>query len=141
MPYVTQQKLALTGLIQHAERPLTPAEICRTGRHEIPSLGIATVYRTLKQLMKAGQVRVVDIPGAAPHYECTARQHHHFFVCQQCRHLYNLEGCVPGVGALVPKGFSVSRHEIVLYGACRDCRATPRPAAKPRKGAPAHGDR
>jgi len=122
VPYATQQKLTLTSLITKAERPLTPAEICRAGRKEIPSLGIATVYRALKQLAEEGQVRLVEIPGVSPHYECTARQHHHFFFCQHCHSLFNLDGCLRGVSGLAPKGFSVKRHEIVLYGECADCR-------------------
>jgi Fur family transcriptional regulator, ferric uptake regulator len=136
LPYATQQKLTLTRLITRAERPLTPAEICRAGKRRIPSLGIATVYRALKQLVAEGQVRVVEVPGASPHYECTARRHHHFFFCQHCRHLYNLQGCVRGVGGLAPKGFSVKRHEIVLYGECTDCRGRAGSAARHTQGRP-----
>jgi len=121
VPYTTQQKLALTRLLQRAERPLTPAEICRAGKKTISTLGIATVYRALKQLVEEGRVRLVEIPGASPHYESTARQHHHFFFCQHCRRLYNLAGCVRGVDGLAPAGFAVEGHEIVLYGRCADC--------------------
>lgn len=121
MPYTTQQKLTLTGVIMNAERPLTPAEICKAGKKTIPSLGIATVYRVLKLLVDEGRVRLVGIPGTSPHYESTARQHHHFFFCQKCRRLYNLAGCVRGIGELAPKGFSVEGHEIVLSGRCADC--------------------
>ena len=122
MPYATQQKLTLTGVIMRAERPLTPAEICQAGKKAIPALGIATVYRALKQLVGEGQVRLVEIPGTSPHYEPTTRQHHHFFFCQHCRRLYNLLGCVGGVRGLAPKSFAVEGHEIVLYGRCADCR-------------------
>jgi Fur family ferric uptake transcriptional regulator len=121
VPYTTQQKLALTRVLQRAERPLTPAEICRVGKKVIPTLGIATVYRTLKQLVEEGRVRLVEIPGTSPHYESTARQHHHFFFCRHCRRLYNLVGCVHGVAGLAPEGFTVEGHEIALYGRCADC--------------------
>jgi Fur family ferric uptake transcriptional regulator len=120
--YTTQQKLTLTGVIMHAERPLTPAEICKAGKEAIPALGIATVYRVLKQLLEEGRVRMVEVPGASPHYESTARQHHHFFFCQRCRRLYNLLGCVHGISELAPQGFAVDGHEIVLSGRCANCR-------------------
>jgi Fur family ferric uptake transcriptional regulator len=122
VPYTTQQKLALTGVIMRAERPLTPAEICRAGKKTIPALGIATVYRALKQLAGEGRVRLVEIPGTSPRYESTARRHHHYFFCPHCRRLYSLPGCVPGVRRLAPRGFAVEGHEIVLYGRCADCR-------------------
>ena len=121
VPYTTQQKLALTRVLQRAERPLTPAEICRAGKKAIPTLGIATVYRALKQLVEEGRVRLVEIPGTSPHYESTARQHHHFFFCRHCRRLYNLVGCVYGVAGLAPERFTVEGHEIVLYGRCAEC--------------------
>jgi Fur family ferric uptake transcriptional regulator len=63
----------------------------------------------------------VDIPGVAPHYERVGRHHHHFFLCQQCRQLFDLAGCVRGVKALAPSGFRVQEHEIVLYGQCAAC--------------------
>jgi len=105
MPYSTQQRSTLAQVISKSQRPLTPVE-----------------NRTLKQLVEDGQVRVVDVPGVPPHYESSARQHHHFFFCHQCQRLFNLIGCVRGVLGLAPKGFSVERHEIVLYGDCADCR-------------------
>jgi len=123
MPYVTQQKLVLGDVIAKAERPLTPQEICKEAQASLPSLGIATVYRALKQFLSEGQVRLVDVPGASPHYESAATHHHHFFICQGCKRLFNLAGCVRGVEGLAPEGFLVKRHEIVLYGECTDCQA------------------
>jgi Fur family ferric uptake transcriptional regulator len=122
VPYTTQQKRTLTGVILRADRPLTPAEIWKTGKKASPALGIATVYRALRRLVEEGRVRLVEIPGAVPHYESTARQHHHFFFCRRCRRLSNLVGCVPGVRGLAPRGFAVEGHEIVLYGRCANCR-------------------
>jgi Fur family ferric uptake transcriptional regulator len=122
MPYSTHQKHVLAEVITNSERPLTPIEIRGSAKKEIPKLGIATVYRALKQFVEEGQVRVVEIPGAAPHYESAARQHHHFFFCNRCRRIFNLIGCVRGVLGLAPAGFQVKRHEIVLYGDCADCR-------------------
>ena len=122
VPYTTQQKRTLTGVILRADRPLTPAEIWKAGKKASPALGIATVYRALRRLAEEGRVRLVEIPGAVPHYESTARQHHHFFFCRHCRRLSNLVGCLPGVRGLAPRGFAVEGHEIVLYGRCANCR-------------------
>jgi Fur family transcriptional regulator, ferric uptake regulator len=121
MPYLTQQKIALGAVFAQARRPLTPVEICEEARKKLPTLGIATVYRAIKQFVDEGQVRAVEVPGAAPHYESTARHHHHFFLCQQCKRLFDLIGCVRGVKALAPEGFCVKQHEIVLYGECASC--------------------
>jgi Fur family ferric uptake transcriptional regulator len=124
MPYTTPQKTAIYDVVNAARLPLTPSEICSLAQKKFPSLGIATVYRALKQFVQEGQVRVVEIPGIAPHYESTGRQHHHFFFCKQCKHLSNLLGCIRGINQLAPRGFTVDRHEIVLYGNCAECNAS-----------------
>lgn len=121
MAYLTRQKQVLGGVFERARRPLTAGEICREAQREIPSLGIATVYRAIKEFVTAGQIRSVEIPGAPPHYESAARHHHHFFLCQECKRLFDLIGCVRGVGSLAPTGFRVQQHEIVLYGECAAC--------------------
>lgn len=122
MSYQTRQRLILAELIADAERPLTPAEICQSAQKALPKIGIATVYRALRQFLKEGRVRAVDIPGIPPHYESAIRQHHHFFFCNHCHRLFRLLGCARGVLALAPKGFAVKSHEIVLYGDCAECR-------------------
>jgi Fur family ferric uptake transcriptional regulator len=121
MAYSTKQKSVLSDVIRHAGRPLTPGEMCKIARNKLPSLGIATVYRAIKQFIDEGSVRLVEVPGAPPHYESSARRHHHFFLCQQCQHIFDLIGCVRGVQSLAPKGFRVHGHEIVLYGECPGC--------------------
>lgn len=121
MAYLTRQRLVLEQVFRSAQRPLTPGEVCQRARRTIPSVGLATVYRALRQFVSEGQIRIVDIPGVPPHYESAGRRHHHFFLCQQCRQVFNLIGCVRGVGSLAPQGFRVQQHEIVLYGECADC--------------------
>lgn len=123
MAYSTQQKHAVESVIEKASRPLTPVEICAEAQKEMPGLGIATVYRALKQFVQEGRARLVEVPGISPHYESAARHHHHFFFCQSCEHLFNLAGCVPGLDRMAPRGFKVKRHEIVLFGDCKKCSA------------------
>jgi Fur family ferric uptake transcriptional regulator len=121
MAYTTQQKLMISRVIEASDRPLTPAEICEEARKELPELGIATVYRAIRRFVSDGSVRVVEVPGTSPHYEHSSRRHHHFFLCRQCRRIFNLLGCLRGVDAMAPEGFEVERHEIVLYGQCPGC--------------------
>lgn len=122
---MTQQKRVVGEVLEQAQRPLTPAEICAEARRQVPSLGLATVYRAIKQFVAEGQVRAVEIPGVAPHYESATRHHHHFFLCQQCERLFHLAGCLRGVKSLAPSGFRVQEHEIVLYGECAACVGKP----------------
>jgi len=119
--YTTQQKRVLAEILESANRPLTPQEICAIAKEHIPSLGIATVYRAIKQFVEDGSASLVDIPGISPHYESSSRHHHHFFLCSDCCRVFNLIGCLKGVESLAPTGFRVDKHEIVLFGQCDDC--------------------
>ena len=121
MSYVTRQRQVLLEVFEAAERPLTPSEICETARRELPSVGIATVYRAIRQFVAEGRVRAVELPGAAPHYERASKDHRHFFLCHHCRRLFDLIGCMRGFNSLAPRGFRVRHHEIVLYGECAAC--------------------
>jgi Fur family transcriptional regulator, ferric uptake regulator len=126
--YATQRKAVLSEVLERAKRPLTPGEICEAARKELPSLGIATVYRAIKQFVSEGRVRAVEVPGAAPHYEIATGHHHHFFLCQRCKRLFDLIGCIVGFKSLAPRGFRVQGHEIVLYGECVSCLKRARPS-------------
>ncbi|MFV0338835.1 MAG: Fur family transcriptional regulator [Chthoniobacterales bacterium] len=123
MAYATQQKDVILRVLKATKQPLTPMEICEIARKEIPSIGIATVYRSLKKFTEENLVRLVEVPGASPHYEHQVSTHHHFFLCQTCHKLFKLVGCVKGVKDLAPENFQVTEHEIVLYGVCAECRS------------------
>jgi Fur family ferric uptake transcriptional regulator len=123
--YVTRQKQVLGGVFERAQRPLTAHEICAAAREQLPELGLATVYRAIRQFVAEGRVRAVEVPGAAPHYENATSDHHHFFLCQQCKRLFDLVGCLGGFKSLAPRGFRVQHHEIVLYGECASCSRRP----------------
>ncbi len=117
----TKQKEAIKRVLTVQLGPLLPDEIHRLAVKEVPSLGIATVYRTLKTLQDNGLACCVQIPGQAPRYESTDRGHHHHFHCGECHAVFDLEKCVEGIKSLVPPGFRVSDHEITLFGVCKAC--------------------
>ena len=117
----TRQKEAIKAALTDQNHPLLPDEIHRMALKSVPSLGIATVYRSLKSLMEAGPVRCVEIPGQPPRYEGTNKGHHHHFHCRSCQRVFDFQKCVEGLKKLAPPGFRVMDHEIILYGHCRNC--------------------
>jgi Fur family ferric uptake transcriptional regulator len=86
-------------------------------------LGIATVYRNIKILLDEGWLAPVALPGEVTHYELAGKEHHHHFHCRACGKVFELNACLPNVQQLAPAGFSVQGHELLLYGACRECAA------------------
>jgi len=121
----TKQRVAIESAIGESGRPLSPAEILQAARATVPSLNLATVYRTLKRLGEAGEVTVIQIPGEAPRYNLyhEEERHHHHFRCNKCGGVFCMEGCVEGLKTLLPDGFRMTGHDIVLYGLCPACSA------------------
>lgn len=119
----TKQQAAIDRVIAHSARPLSPGEILAKARRQIPTLSLATVYRTLRRLEESGSAARVEIPGQPPRFESrlAAGTHHHHFVCQVCDRVYDIPGCARGIEALAPAGFTVESHEIVLFGRCGAC--------------------
>lgn len=118
----TRQRQALRQLFEHAEHPLTAEEVLQIAKRTVPQLGIATVYRTIKVMIEANEVRSVEVLGETPRYESANREHHHHFLCRTCEKVYEAEGCEGERTVLAaPPGFRVEGHEVVLRGVCGTC--------------------
>jgi len=113
----------VVDLLAGAECALTALEI----DEHIPSVGRASVYRTLERLEQLHLVQRVEVGGDAAGYErVDPETHHHHLVCEECGRLSpftseQLEGAIEVVGRR--SGFAVASHDVVLRGTCPDCRA------------------
>ena len=125
----TRQKRAIEAVLRSHDNPLTPPEIHALALKEVPAIGLATVYRSLKSLTNKGRVVSVEIPGQPPRYERADKGHHHHFLCRVCGEVFELEKCLDGIKKMAPPRFCVEDHEIILYGSCDHCA----PKSKPTK--------
>lgn len=117
----TRQRDAVRRVVDAARHPLSAAEIHDAAARLQEGLGIATVYRTIKALLDAGELVAVSLPGDTPRYERAALGHHHHFHCRACGRVFEVDGCPGGLARLAPRGFAVDGHELVLYGRCKGC--------------------
>jgi Fur family transcriptional regulator, ferric uptake regulator len=117
----TRQRDAIRQVVQAAARPLLPAEVLDAARAHVAGLGLATVYRNLKQMVDDQELAVVTLPGENPRYEAADIGHHHHFQCTACKRVFDLHSCPGELGRLAPSGFVVESHELTLYGRCAEC--------------------
>jgi Fur family ferric uptake transcriptional regulator len=117
----TRQREAIRNVFAKARRPLGPQEILSMAQDDVPGLGIATVYRTVKGLVEEGWLAPIDIPGQPTCYEAADLEHHHHFHCRGCGKVYDVDGCPGNVLSIGPPGFKVEAHEVILYGRCVAC--------------------
>ena len=90
-------------------------------------VGLASVYRTVDRLTEQELVHRVEIGDGIVRFEPDrAQDHHHHLVCAECGKVEpfadpRLEDAIEAVEDA--SGFAVSAHEVLLRGACADCRA------------------
>ncbi len=91
-------------------------------------VGIASVYRTLEGLDRSGLVERVDLGDGIARFEPARgdEHHHHHFLCDDCGKVEPFAD--PALEAALERlaggsGFAVDAHDVVLRGACGDCRA------------------
>jgi Fur family ferric uptake transcriptional regulator len=121
----TRQKRAIRDVFERAGRPLSTDEIFAAAHDTIRSLGIATVYRSIRSLLDEGWLIAVEVPGRTPLYERSGKQHHHHFVCTACARVFELDGCSSEIRGDLPRGFRATGHEITIYGECSECSDPP----------------
>jgi Fur family ferric uptake transcriptional regulator len=123
------------GAARAAVVDLLAAESCCLSAQEIharlraggTSVGVASVYRALDQLSALELVQRVDVGDGLARYERShGDDHHHHVVCDDCGKVEpfadeTLEQAISRASGRL--GYAVDAHEVVLHGACADCRA------------------
>ena len=115
------------GLVLEAVRELgchaTAEEIYEWIIRLHPSVSKGTVYRNLSSLAEDGEIRRIEIPGAADCYDHVLTPHFHV-KCVQCGRVFDVdtEG-VPDIAGSIrnPGGFEFLSYDIVFKGICPDC--------------------
>lgn len=95
-------------------------------RAKFPSIGYATVYRTLKLFAESGIAREIQFGDGQTRYEQAAEgEHHDHLVCTRCGRVQEFSN------ELIEKlqneiaqdhGYLVQNHKLELYGICPACR-------------------
>ena len=108
------------------EKHLTADELHRLIQKRVPSIGIATVYRTLKLLKECGLSREIRLDDGVTRYEhLYNHEHHDHLICSECGRL--VEVFDPEIEKLQEKlakkhNFKISSHKLEIYGLCSKCR-------------------
>lgn len=80
---MTSQRLAILHVLRHAGTHLSPSEVYKQAKQDLPGLTEPTVYRTLEFLAKNGLARPAHAGNGHLRYEIAGDDHHHV-VCRFC---------------------------------------------------------
>jgi Fur family transcriptional regulator, ferric uptake regulator len=137
---VTGRRRAIAAAADGLGSAFTVDDLLGAVRQHSPGVGVATVYRAVAAMETAGSIeRVGTRDGSALFVRCTREGHHHHLVCTSCGKVTHTECPLPRMetgSRQEHDGFTVTSHEITLYGLCRKCaakHATARSEPKRRK--------
>ncbi len=121
---MTRRRRAILESAEVFGRAFTVEELTAMVRADAPGTGLATVYRGVAALADAGLLtRVGERNGSALYVRCSAAGHHHHLVCTGCGRVARAD-CLLGkatVAAAAAQGFSITGHEMTLWGVCAGC--------------------
>ena len=119
---------AVVELLDSEDCALTAHEIEERLRADGRTVARASVYRALEQLAELRLVGRLDVGHGMARYERLgpSGDHHHHMVCDSCGTVVpfedsELERTIEQLSHRV--SFAIDEHEVVLHGACVDCRA------------------
>ncbi|WP_394699734.1 Fur family transcriptional regulator [uncultured Pseudodesulfovibrio sp.] len=119
-----QRKVILKVFLDMAGHP-SPEEIHKEIRRRGDSLGMATIYRTLKVLLEADIVRKLEFGDGQSRYEQRNEEEQHLhMVCKRCGQTF--EAPTVAVDWLFEElakihEFELHGHTAYLYGLCDAC--------------------
>lgn len=118
---------AVVELLDRQRCALTAQEIDDRLRAHSRGVGRASVYRVLELLTELRLVQRIDVGQGVARYERQAPDgdHHHHLVCDRCGQVAPFED--PALEQAIERvsrrlSFTVGDHDVVLHGACSDCR-------------------
>jgi len=118
----TAPRRAVLGAIQQAPAPFTVEDLLV----ELPDVGRATVFRTIKLLQELDLVCRVPLEDGTVRYRLSESGHHHHLVCRNCglvTEFADLEIDARIQEQANLQRFSLQGHSLELYGLCAACAA------------------
>ncbi len=122
----SEQRREILHVFLSTDKHLTANELYRIVQKKYPTIGHATIYRTLKLLCESGLCRELKFEDGTTRYEhLYGHQHHDHLICTKCGRF--VEVVDPEIERLQEKlakqhGFYPERHRMELYGVCRKCK-------------------
>jgi Fur family transcriptional regulator, peroxide stress response regulator len=118
----TPQRYTILDYLMRRRIHPTAEEIHTAINRRDPRASLATVYKSLHVMAKAGLIREVNVDGHAVRFESHTERHHHF-VCKKCGRVEDVNWFdVPLLATRVNLGArEMHEYEIVMRGFCSSC--------------------
>lgn len=122
----SEQRRQVLRIFLRTEKHLAADELHRLVKKSFPSIGIATIYRTLKLLCESGLCRELKLDDGTTRYEhLYDHAHHDHLICTECGSMTEvLDKEIEKLQEQLAKknSFKIKSHKLIIYGTCKNCR-------------------
>ncbi len=120
----TNARAVLNALRSSQNHP-TALDVYEAARCVRPRIGLATVYRILRQLTEQGLIKELEYGSGCSRYDACTHRHDHA-ICTKCGALLDVPEDIqlPSEAlqaAAQSTGFELGSHEVRIYGLCATC--------------------
>jgi Fe2+ or Zn2+ uptake regulation protein len=119
----TKQRQVILEVLRHLYTHPTPTELHQAVQKELPSIGLATVYRNLDFLEEEGRVIKLKSRDKEARYDAIT-EHHCHLICDRCKaieDIFDVSGLELRSKQLRKTGFKLNSDYLELHGFCRKC--------------------
>ena len=121
---VNARQQQLLEALQASSDEMSGQQLHRSLEESSSAMGLATVYRNLRQLQQRGMVRCRHRPNGEALYAPVERDQHHL-TCVSCGETQTLDQCpVHEMNVEPPESdnFKLIFHTLEFFGLCKRCR-------------------
>ena len=123
---LTDQRKLIVNTFARKKGHVSAEELYRHIHKTTPSIGFATVYRTLKLLAGAGLASGKNFGDGFTRFECCIQraEHHDHLICTHCGKIIEFtNSAIEELQESVAQehGFLITDHSLDIYGVCQDC--------------------
>lgn len=125
---LTSQRLCVVESMEELKgKHLSCEEIYEYVKEKSPSIGIATIYRTVQMLDEIGFVNKLNLDDGRTRYEISLEEeahNHHHLICKNCGMIIEvkmdlLEELEKSIESKY--NFTIFDHDLKFFGKCKNC--------------------
>ncbi len=121
----SEQRNTILRIFLASSKHLTSEELYDLAKNQIPNIGIATIYRTLKLFSACKIANELKFNRGKTRYEpLLDTKHHDHLICLKCGNLTEIfDDEIERLQEKLSKknDFVLKSHKLELYGFCKDC--------------------
>jgi Fe2+ or Zn2+ uptake regulation protein len=123
---LTDARLTVLQVLEQSHGHITSSDVLDAVNESNPSIGRASVFRTLDLFTQLGIIRPTYIETSqTPHYVFMHEGHHHHIICTNCNRVIEFDDC--GLDKLAQHleeemGVIISGHLLEFYALCNNCK-------------------